>query len=166
MISEAYLGRRGAISSDPDIVLPITSLKGKESDIMKFFRIAIIPAIALIAFPSFSAAESGQGQQSQGEQVEGSVKFPPNDNCTANKPCRTVMGEITRVEETYVLKQQDGSEIHVKIQPETRVNGLHKQGDKVAAQMGSRGTAYAVVKLQELPKPGLQAPDKTLDDLR
>ncbi len=133
---------------------------------MKFFRSAIIPAIVLIAFPSFASAESGQGQQSQASQGMETVKFPKNDKCTTNQPCRTIMGEIVRVEETYVLKQPNGSEIHVNVEPETKVRGLHKEGDKVAAQLNSRGVAQAVVKLKELPKPGLKAPGKTLDDLR
>ncbi|MDR4469453.1 MAG: hypothetical protein MRJ68_14350 [Nitrospira sp.] len=133
---------------------------------MKFLQLAILPAFALIAVPSFSSAESGQGQQSQAGQSMETVKFPKNDNCTANQPCRTVTGEIIRVEETYVLKQLNGSEIHVNVEPETKVRGLHKEGDKVAAQLNSRGVAQAVVKLKELPEPGLEAPGKTLDDLR
>lgn len=133
---------------------------------MGCLRSAIIPAIVLMAFPSFSSAESGQGQQSQAGQGLETVEFPQNNNCTANQPCRTVMGEIVRVEEMYVLKQPNGSEIHVNIEPETKVRGLHKEGDKVAAQLNSRGVAQAVVKLKELPKPGLEAPGKTLDDLR
>ncbi|MBX3319050.1 MAG: hypothetical protein KF890_04155 [Nitrospira sp.] len=125
---------------------------------MKVLRSVIIPAIAVLTFPSFSSAESGQGMET--------VTFPQNDKCTANQPCRTVMGEIVRVEEMYVLKQPNGSEIHVNVEPETRVRGLHKEGDKVAAQLNSRGVAQAVVKLKELPEPGLEAPGKTLDDLR
>ncbi|MBX3301814.1 MAG: hypothetical protein KF693_06350 [Nitrospira sp.] len=133
---------------------------------MKVFPTLGVLAIAVIVLPSFSSAQTEQGQDSQAEHVTESIQFPPNDNCTANKPCRTVMGEIRRVEETYVLKQPNGSEIHVKIHPETKVSGLHKQGDKVAAQLSSRGVAHAVVKLQDLPKPALEAPKKTLDDLR
>ncbi|MGE0645846.1 MAG: hypothetical protein AB7P24_19490 [Nitrospira sp.] len=133
---------------------------------MKCLQSAIIPAIALIIFPSFSSAESEQNQQAQAGQAMESVEFPSNDKCTANQPCRTVMGEIVRVEEMYVLKQPNGSEIHVNVEPETKVRGLHKEGDKVAAQLNSRGVAQAVVKLKELPKPGLEAPGKTLDDLR
>ncbi|NGZ94539.1 MAG: hypothetical protein CV089_00135 [Nitrospira sp. WS110] len=133
---------------------------------MKFLPSAIVLATVLIAFPSFSSAESGQGQQSSGGQALETIEFPSNDNCTANQPCRTVMGEIMRVEEMYVLKQPNGSEIHVNIEPETKVRGLHKEGDKVAAQLNSRGVAQAVVKLKEIPKPGLEAPGKTLDDLR
>jgi hypothetical protein len=94
------------------------------------------------------------------------VQFPPSDNCTANKPCHTVMGEIMRVEETYVIKQANGSEMHVHIQPETNIRDLHKTGDKVVAQLSSRGVAHSVVKLKELPNPGSEAPGKTLEDLR
>ena len=131
-----------------------------------FLRSAIIPAIILFALPSFSVAESGRDQQAQGKQVLETIEFPANDKCTANQPCRTVLGEIIRVEEMYVLKQPNGSEIHVNVEPETKVRGLHKQGDKVAAQLNSRGVAQAVVKLDDLPKPGLEAPGKTLEDLR
>ena len=133
---------------------------------MGFLRSAIIPTIALIALPFVSSAEAEQNQQSQTKQVLEAVKFPKNDKCTTNQPCRTVMGEIIRVEEMYVLKQPNGSEIHVNVEPETKVRGLHREGDKVAAQLNSRGVAQAVVKLKELPKPGLETPGKTLDDLR
>jgi hypothetical protein len=68
--------------------------------------------------------------------------------------------------ETYVIQQPNGSEIHVNIQPETKFQGLHKAGDKVAAQLSSRGVAHAVVKLKELPIADLEAPGNTLDDLR
>ncbi len=127
---------------------------------MKVLQLSGAVAIGLIALlsVSFAQAEQGQGMST--------VKFPPNDACTTNQPCRTVMGEIVRVEETYVLKQPNGSEVHVNVEPQTNVRGLHKEGDKVAAQLSSRGVAHAVVKLKELPKPGLDAPTKTLDDLR
>jgi hypothetical protein len=133
---------------------------------MKIFRTSGVLAIAVLALPLASLAFAEQGQQSQVGQVMETVQFPPSDHCTANQPCRTVMGEITRVEETYVIKQPNGSEIHVNVQPETNIQGLHKTGDKVAAQLSSRGVAHAVVKLKELPKSGLEAPGKTLEDLR
>jgi hypothetical protein len=133
---------------------------------MKTVLTSGILTIGLLFLSSLSFAEAEPDQQVQQGQAAAMVQFPPNDNCTANKPCRTVMGEIRRVEETYVLQQPNGSEIHVKILPETRISGLHKQGDKVAAQLSSRGVAHAVVQLEELPKPSLQPPDRTLDDLR
>lgn len=123
-------------------------------------------AFTVISLVSLSPAQAEQSQQAQVGQVIDTVQFPPSDHCTANQPCRTVMGEITRVEETYVVKQPNGSEIHVNIQPETNIQGLHKAGDKIAAQLSSRGVAHAVVKLKEIPKPGLEAPGKTLEDLR
>lgn len=131
---------------------------------------ALLPSGVLasifIFLVSFFPASADQGQQSQAGQAMEAVQFPPSDNCTANQPCRTVTGEITRIEETYVIKQPSGSEIHVNIQPGTNIQGLHKTGDKVAAQLSSRGVAHAVVKLKELPKPSLEAPGKTLEDLR
>lgn len=133
---------------------------------MKVFQTSGVLAIAMLSLPLVTTAVAEQGQQSQGAQVRDTVKFPKNDKCTTNQPCRTVMGEILRVEETYVLKQPNGSEIHVNVEPETNVKGLHKSGDTVAAQLNSRGVAQAVVKLQDIPKPGLEAPGKTLDDLR
>jgi hypothetical protein len=133
---------------------------------MKSLLTSGVLAIAVLSLPMVSPAQAEQGQQSQTGQGMSTVKFPSNDNCTANQPCRTVMGEIIRVEETYVLKQPNGSEVHVNVEPETKVRGLHKEGDKVAAQLNSRGVAQAVVKLQDIPKPGLEAPGKTLDDLR
>jgi hypothetical protein len=133
---------------------------------MKVFQTSGVLAIAVLSLPLASTAFAEQGQQSQGAQVMETAKFPKNDKCTTNQPCRTVMGEIIRVEETYVLKQPNGSEVHVNVEPETKVRGLHKEGDKVAAQLNSRGVAQAVVKLQDIPKPGLEAPGKTLDDLR
>lgn len=129
---------------------------------MKTLALSGVFAVAFTSLVSFSPAQAEQGQQSGME----TVKFPKNDQCTTNQPCRTVMGEIVRVEETYVLKQPNGAEVHVNVEPETKVSGLHKEGDKVAAQLNSRGVAQAVVKLKELPKPGLEAPGKTLDDLR
>jgi len=133
---------------------------------MKSFKTSGILAVAVLSLPLASMVFAEQGKQAQKGQAMESVKFPQNENCTTNQPCRTVMGEIIRVEETYVIRQSNGTEIHVNLEPTTNVKGLHKSGDIVAAQLNSTGVAQAVVKLKELPKPGLEAPGKTLDDLR
>ncbi|MDR4478530.1 MAG: hypothetical protein R3B37_02105 [Nitrospira sp.] len=133
---------------------------------MKLRRIPMFAALALLALPIMPAAQADQGHQSQSGQSLTSMKFPPTKTCTTNEPCRTVTGEIVRIEESYWIKQPDGSEIHVTVTPTTNIQGLPKVGDNIAAQMTSRGDAEAVVKLKSLPDPAFNAPEKTHQDLR
>jgi hypothetical protein len=133
---------------------------------MKLYKVAGVFAILVLFLSSFSPAQAEESQQSQAGQAMSTVKFPPNDNCTTYQPCRTIMGEIVRVEEAYVIRQPNGSESHVNIQPDTNIRALNKVGDNVAVQLSSRGVAHAVVKLDGMPQPGMAVPQKTLEDLR
>ena len=121
------------------------------------------------SLPTHVQAEPGKQTQgsraSSGVSVE-AVKFPPTDQCTTNEPCRTVTGEIVRIEESYWIQQSDGSEVHLTVTPETNIKGLPRVGDNIAAQLTSRGEAEAVVRLKELPEAGLDAPKGTYQDKR
>lgn len=132
--------------------------------------LAIVAGVMFVASVPFQVqAESGsKSQQSTktGAMSVESVKFPATDNCTTNEPCRTVTGEIVRIEESYWIQQSDGSEVHLTVTPETNIKGLPRVGDNIAAQLTSRGDAEAVVRLKELPEPGLDAPTKEYRDHR
>jgi hypothetical protein len=95
------------------------------------------------------------------------LEFPPTPNCTVSTPCRNVLGEIVRIEESYWIRQPNGNELHFKSDKETKLDLLPKVGDKVAAQITSNGSAQAIKKVEEIPKPTeLPIPDKSLKDLR
>jgi hypothetical protein len=126
--------------------------------------------LALIAVPAGSWAEENvvvAPQQGVVTPKAPMPEFTPTPNCTANSPCRNVMGEIVRIEESYWIKEADGNELHIKSDKETKLEKLPKVGDKIAVQITSTGSANAIKKLREIPKPTeLSTPDKSLKDLR
>ncbi len=80
-------------------------------------------------------------------------KFPKSDKCTTSEPCRDVIGEIVRVEESYWIKMPNGHETHMRVTADTKMDSRVKVGDPIAAQLTSSGTADAIKKLKEMPKP-------------
>jgi hypothetical protein len=93
--------------------------------------------------------------------------FPPSENCTSSSPCRHVVGEILRVEESYWIKQPNGNEMHLKATKDSKLEKLPKVGDKIAAQITSRGEVEALKKIKEFPKENeIDKPDKTLGSIR
>jgi hypothetical protein len=78
-----------------------------------------------------------------------------------------VTGEIFRIEESYWVKSPEGKETHMKVTRDTKMEGLPKVGDNIAAQLSSTGDANAIVKLDEIPKPkDLSLPARSQKDLR
>ncbi|GKS59563.1 hypothetical protein YTPLAS18_30900 [Nitrospira sp.] len=134
-----------------------------------YVSVVAVGILLMASVPLHVQADSGKQSKSStnsgGASVE-SVKFPPTDHCTTNEPCRTVTGEIVRIEESYWIQQPDGSEVHLTVTPETNIKGLPRVGDNIAAQLTSRGDAEAVVRLKELPEPGLDAPKGTYQEKR
>ena len=133
-------------------------------------HIAIGAAVlAVVAIPAGSWGEENVVTSPQ-ERIDNPKatmpEFPPSPNCTTNKPCRNVLGEIVRIEESYWIRQPNGTELHFKSDKETKLQVLPKVGDSVEAQITSNGDAQAIRKVQ-IPKPKeLAIPDKSLKDLR
>ena len=113
------------------LFLPVTiGLRGTNPSggAMKKIPTALgILALGLLSFPAISFSEQ---QQVTGQK---SVTFPQSDKCTTNTPCRNVMGEITRIEESYWIKTPEGRETHLKVTKDTKMEGLPKIGDSIAA---------------------------------
>lgn len=128
---------------------------------MKIYAILGIAACGLLSGPALSFS---QDQPVTGEK---SVAFPPSTNCSTNSPCRNVTGEILRIEESYWIKSPEGAETHMKVTRDTKMEDVPKVGDKIAAQVTSKGEANSVVKLAELPIPQtLPVPSHAQKDLR
>jgi hypothetical protein len=126
--------------------------------------------LAVVAVPAGSWGEENVVTSPQ-ERVENPKatmpEFPPSPNCTTNSPCRNVLGEIVRIEESYWIRQPNGTELHFKSDKETKLDVLPKVGDSVEAQITSTGNAQAIRKVEEIPKPAeLSLPDKSLKDIR
>lgn len=72
-----------------------------------------------------------------------------------------------QVEESYWIKQPDGNQMHIKATKESKLEALPKVGDKIAAQITSRGEVYALKKIDEFPQPKeMGKPSQSLGDLR
>jgi len=128
---------------------------------MKIHMILGITACGLLSLPSLS---SSQDQAVTGEK---SVAFPPSYRCSTNSPCHNITGEILRIEESHWIQGPEGAETHLKVTRDTRMEEVPKVGDKIAAQLTSKGEANAIVKLAEIPKPqALPVPSHAQKDLR
>ncbi|MGH7257172.1 MAG: hypothetical protein ACREIM_02265 [Nitrospiraceae bacterium] len=93
--------------------------------------------------------------------------FPPSDKCSTSTPCRNVAGEVVKIEESYWIRQSDGTQTHVRVKPGTKIESRVKVGDNIAAQLTSTGDAEAVLQLHEKPTSAvLPVPKKELGDLR
>lgn len=126
-----------------------------------------VVALGMLSVPliSFGGEEKSPVQKNVTGQK--GITFPQSDKCSTNSPCRNVMGEILRIEESYYIKTPDGGETHLKVSKDTKMEGLPKVGDTIAAQLTSRGNADAIVKLDEMPKPKeMQVPSKTQEEFR
>jgi hypothetical protein len=117
----------------------------------------LIAAISLVGGMglSLSAAEDS-------EKHELSPKFQKSDKCSTSSPCRDVIGEIVRVEESYWIKMPNGHETHMRVTADTKMDARVKVGDPIAAQLTSSGKADSIKKLKEMPKADeLSIPKKT-----
>jgi hypothetical protein len=103
--------------------------------------------LGLLSLPSLAFS---QDQTVTGDKL---VVFPPSFKCSTNSPCRNLTGEILRIEESYWIQDPGGGETHVRVTRDTKMGGIPKVGDKIAAQLTSNGDANAIVKLAEIPKP-------------
>lgn len=126
-----------------------------------------IVALSLLSVPAILLGGEEQAPVQKNVTGQKAVAFPQSDKCTTNSPCRNVMGEILRIEESYYIKTPDGGETHLKVSKDTKMEGLPKVGDTIAAQLSSRGDADAIVKLDEMPKPKeMKVPSKTQEEFR
>ena len=116
---------------------------------------------ALLSWPLLSVA------QEPAVTGEKSVNFPLSVKCSANSPCRNIMGEITKIEESYWITTPEGRETHLKVTSDTKMEQLPKVGDRIAAQLTSTGDANAIVTLEALPKPqDLELPGRSQKEVR
>jgi hypothetical protein len=125
--------------------------------------------LAVVAVPAGSWGEENVVVSPQERVVNPKAtmpEFPPSPNCTTNRPCRNVVGEVVRIEESYWIREPNGNELHFKTDKETKLDALPKVGDNIAAQITSSGDAKAVKTLEEKPKTELPLPEKTLKDVR
>jgi hypothetical protein len=135
--------------------------KHERRNAMKTRTIVGIAACGLLCLPALSLS------QDLPVTGEGSVAFPPSFKCSTNSPCRNITGEILRIEESYWIQDPEGGETHVKVTRNTKMEEVPKVGDKIAAQLTSKGEANAIVKLAEIPKPkDLPAPSHAQKDFR
>ena len=92
-----------------------------------------IAACSVLCVPSLSW---GQDQPVTGERSV--LTFPPSFKCSTQSPCRNVMGEILRIEESYWIQDPEGWETHLKVTRDTKMEDLPKVGDRIAAQLRSK----------------------------
>jgi hypothetical protein len=128
---------------------------------MRIHMIVGIAACGLMSLPSLALS---QDQPVTGQK---SVVFPHNVKCSTNSPCHNITGKIVRIEESYWIHDPEGGETHLRVTRDTKMEEEPKVGDKIAAQLTSKGDANAIVKLAEIPKPKeLPVPTRAGKDFR
>ncbi len=77
------------------------------------------------------------------------------------------MGEVTKIEETYWIKQPNGNELHLLSTKDSHLERLPNVGDKIAAQVTSTGKDNALMTIDEFPEGNtVDKPSSTLSDVR
>ncbi len=134
-----------------------------------------IAAIGLAGGMGLSLPAAAEEHATSSATHQMTPKFPKSDKCSTSSPCRDVVGEVVRIEESYWIKTPNGQETHMRVSPETKIESRVKVGDAIAAQLTSTGNADAIKKLKEMPKPdqlNIQKQTKeievapTLEDMR
>lgn len=111
-----------------------------------------IAAIGLVGGMGLSLPAAAEEHATSSATHQMTPKFPKSDKCTTSSPCRDVVGEVVRIEESYWIKTPNGHETHMRVSPETKIESRVKVGDAIAAQLTSTGDADAIKKLKEMPK--------------
>ena len=133
----------------------------------KSYTMVGIVALGMLSLPAILLGEEEKTMGQKNVTGQKAVAFPQSDKCSTNSPCSNVMGEILRIEESYWIKTPDGGETHLKVSKDTKMEGLPKIGDTIAAQLNSRGDADSIVKLDEIPKPKeMQVPSQSHQEFR
>ncbi len=124
--------------------------------------------IGLLSGPAISFSQEQTTTVPPQSTIQGTMPaFPPSDKCSTSAPCRNVAGEIVRIEESYWIQQPDGTQTHIRVKPDTKIDSRVKVGDSIAAQVTSSGDAEAVLKLGGKPRSAeLPVPARELGDLR
>ena len=132
--------------------------------------ILMLLIVGVLSVPTIARSQEQTTPQTVPSQptMQGTLPaFPPSDKCTTSAPCRNVAGEVIKIEESYWIQHPDGTQSHIRVRPETRIESRVKVGDSIAAQVTSTGVAEAVMKLPATPKAAeLPVPSKELRDLR
>ena len=122
----------------------------------------LIAGVGLVGGIGLSLPTAAEEHSTSSATHQMSPKFPRSDKCSASSPCRDVVGEIIKVEESYWIKMPNGTETHMRVSADTKMDARVKVGDPIAAQLTSDGDADSIKKLKELPKPDeLSIPKKT-----
>jgi hypothetical protein len=125
-------------------------------------RTLLIAGIGLIGLPVASPADE---TSSSTHQL--SPRFPASDKCSTATPCRNLIGEIVKIEESYWVKLPNGNQTHMRVTPNTKIESRVNVGDTIAAQLTSTGEADAIMKFEEKPKADeLSKSEGSLKDMR
>ena len=113
----------------------------------------LIAGVGLVGGMGLSLPAAAEEHATSYSTHQMSPKFPQSDKCSTSSPCQNVIGEITKVEESYWIKMPNGQETHMRVSADTKMDARVKVGDPIAAQLTSSGDADSIKKLKELPKP-------------
>lgn len=112
----------------------------------------LIAGVGLVGGMGLSLPAAAEEHATSSATHQMSPKFPQSDKCSASSPCQNVIGEITKVEESYWIKMPNGNETHMRVSADTKMDARVKVGDAIAAQLTSNGDADSIKKLKEMPK--------------
>ena len=95
------------------------------------------------------------------------TEFASSAKCTGQSPCQNVTGEVVTIEESYLIRESNGREIHMKVTRDSNMKALPKVGDSIAAQLSSNGEVQSITKLPKvLDRQDIPVPSNTQGNLR
>ena len=129
-------------------------------------RLALSVVIAmLLGLPLVARAEP-QGEHLGANPASG-TEFASTVKCTGQSPCQNITGEVLTIEETYLIRESNGREIHMKVTRDSNMKELPKVGDSIAAQLNSSGEVQSISKLPKtLDRQDITVPSNTQGNLR
>jgi len=131
---------------------------------MSRFTISVV--IALMLCVPLAARSDPQGENLMANPASG-TEFASNAKCTGQSPCQNVTGEVVTIEESYLIRESNGREIHMKVTRDSNMKALPNVGDSIAAQLNSNGEVQSITKLPKvLGRQDIPLPSNTQGNLR
>ncbi len=82
----------------------------------------LIAGVGLVGGMGLSLPAAAEEHATSSSTHQMSPKFPQSDKCSTSSPCQNVIGEITKVEESYWIKMPNGQETHMRVSADTKMD--------------------------------------------
>lgn len=132
---------------------------------MKRRFITGVVIVMILGVPLVARSES-QSENRIANPASG-TEFASSAKCTSQSPCQNITGEVVTIEESYLVRETNGREIHMKVTRDSNMKQLPNVGDSIAAQLTSGGEVISISKLPKMQdRQDISIPSNTQGNLR